>query len=234
MTATEGAAVRNGTAPTHRVPGPRLSGPWAEVADRLPRSRRQRRPALMVVGVLLVALCGLVSASLVARSGNTVAVLALTRPVSAGHVLVPSDLRVARVGGSGISGMPAAALGSVVGGTATSSLPAGTLLVSGMVSRAPVPAGGSQVVAVAAKAGSVPAGVAPGRDVSLVLISSQVGRQSDAPAVLVPSARVVDMRSDSSTGLALLSVVVSDTLAAQVAQASAAGQLAVTLLPVGS
>jgi hypothetical protein len=50
----------------------------------------------------------------------------------------------------------------------------------------------------------------------------------------VPSAQVVDVRTDPSSGQTLLSVVVSDSLAAAVAQASAAGQLAVTLLPVGS
>lgn len=229
MTTTNGVATQTGTSTSH-VPGPRLGG-WTELADRLPRSRRQRRPALLVLGVLLVAICGLVSASLVARSGDTVAVLALTRPVGAGHVLSASDLHVAHVGGSGVAGVPASALPSLIGDTVTSSLPAGTLLVTGMVSRAPVPARGAQVVAVSAKSGAVPSGVAPGRDVSLVWTGASKSVGADT---LVPSAQVVDVRVDPSSGQTLLSVVVSDSLAAQVAQASAAGQLAVTLLPVGS
>ena len=129
--------------------------------------------------------------------------------------------------------MPANALASVVGDTVTSSLPAGTLLVAGMLSRAPVPARGSQVVAVSAKPGEVPAGVAPGRDVSLVWAAGGQSARSSS-GVLVPSAQVIDVRVDSSSGQTLLSVVVSDALAAQVAQASSAGALAVTLLPVGS
>ena len=185
----------------------------------------------MVVGVLLVALCGLVSASLVARSGNTTAVLALTRPVGAGHVLAASDLRVAHVSGSGVAGVPADAAASMVGDTVTSSLPAGTLLVAGMVSRTPVPGPGTQVVAGVAKSGAVPFGVAAGRTVSLVWMGAA---KSSGTSVLVPSAQVVDVRTDPSSGQTLLSVVVSDSLAAAVAQASAAGQLAVTLLPVGS
>src|SRR3954454_1929773 len=166
MTATNGTVTPTDTRPT-QLPGPRLGG-WAELTDRLPRSRRQRRPALLLVGVLLVAICGLVSASLVARSGDTVAVLALTRPAGAGHVLSASDLRVAHVSGSGVAGVPASALPSVVGDTVTSSLPTGTLLVAGMISRSPVPVRGTQVVAVSAKSGAVPSGVGAGRNVSLV------------------------------------------------------------------
>lgn len=229
MTATNGVATQAGTS-TSRVPDPRTGG-WAELTDRLPKARRQRRPALLVVGVLLVAICGLVSASLVAGSGDTVAVLALTRPVGAGHVLSASDLRVAHVSGSGVAGVPASALPSVVGDTVTSSLPAGTLLVAGMVSRSPVPARGTQVVAVSAKSGAVPSGVAAGRNVSLVWTGAG---KSVGASTLVPSAQVVDVRVDPASGQTLISVVVSDSLAAEVAQASAAGQLAVTLLPVGS
>jgi hypothetical protein len=203
------------------------------LTDRLPRPRRQRRPALMVVGVLVAALCAVVSASLVARNDHTVAVLALARPVAAGQVLTAGDLRIAHVAGGGVAALGASSLATVVGETSTSSLPMGTLLVPGMVTRQTVPAAGSQVVAVAVKAGLVPAGAVTGRDVSLVAVAAGDGRGGVPAGVLVRSARLVNVTSDATSGLAMLSVMVSDALAPQVADASAAGQLAVTLLPLG-
>lgn len=229
MTAN-GLGTSNGA---RTVPGPRAVNGWSGLADRLPRPRRQRRPALLVVGVLLIALCAVVSASLVARTDHTVAVLTLARPVAAGQVLSADDVRVAHVGGAGVSAIGAGSLAIVVGETATSSLPAGTLLVPGMVSRQSVPAAGSQVVAVSVKAGLVPAGAATGRDVSLIAVAASDGREAVPQGVLVRSARLVDVTNDPTSDSVLLSVVVSDANAPQVAQAAAAGQLAVTLLPVG-
>jgi hypothetical protein len=190
---------------------------------------------MTALGVLLVAGFAALSASLVAGGNRTVAVLALARDVPAGHVVVPGDLRIARISGSGVSALAASAQTMVVGETATSSLPAGTLLTSAMLTRDPVPAAGAQVVAVAVKSGLVPSAVTAGRDVSLVLITPLGGRSaggSGAGGVLVPSARVVDVSTDPTTGSTMLSVVVSSALAPQVAQASAGGELAVTLLPV--
>lgn len=230
MTVTDGIASLNGARAAGQPPQRR--GSWSGLAERLPRSRRQRRPALMAVGVLLVALCAAVSASLVARSDRTAAVLALARAVPAGHVLAASDVRVARVSGTGVRAMAASSAGAVVGETVTSSLPAGTLLVAGMVRAAPVPAVGAQVVAVAVKGGLVPAGVAAGRAVALVSVSSDAGRSGTPSGQLVASARVVAVQSDPETTGSVLSVVVANAVAPQVAQASAAGELAVTLLPV--
>src|SRR4051812_13232244 len=105
----DGFGSRNGTTTEHRpVPEPRVS-PWPGLVDRLPRSRRQRRPAFTALGVLLVAGFAALSASLVAGGNHTVAVLALARDVPAGHVVVPGDLRIARISGSGVSALAASA-----------------------------------------------------------------------------------------------------------------------------
>ena len=53
------------------------------------------------------------------------------------------------------------------------------------------------------------------------------------PAVLVPRARVVSVRTETTNGLVILSVQVPAEAALPVAQASAVGAVAVTLLPVG-
>jgi hypothetical protein len=184
----------------------------------------------------VLAACGaVVSASLVTGADRSVAVLALARPVAAGHVVTISDLRVAHVSGTGLSALAASAEGSTVGTTAVASLPAGTLLVPGMVAEAPAPATGSQLVAVAVKAGLAPPQVAAGRAVSLIAVTTAAGDgPSHQPTVLVGSARVIGVSMDATSGDTDLSVMVPDRSAPAVAQASADGGVAVSVLPVGS
>jgi hypothetical protein len=214
--------------------GSRAAGPPAPAAaDRLPRVRRQRRPALAAGGALLVVLCGVASAALAVSGDDRVPVLALARDVQAGQVLSAQDLRVAELAGTGLSALSADGAAALVGQIVTASLPAGTLLNDSMLSREPIPAGGLQLVAVAVKPGGAPAEAAPGRDVSLVRVVTTANPQAGAePQVLVRRARVVSVQTEATNGLLILTVQVPDGSAVAVAQASAAGAVAVTLLPV--
>ncbi|MCW2667908.1 MAG: hypothetical protein JWN57_2870 [Frankiales bacterium] len=210
-------------------PGP----PTPAAADRLPRVRRQRRPALAATGALLVVLCGVATTALTLSGDDRLPVLALARDVQAGQVLTPEDLRVAQLAGSGLQALSADGAAAVVGQTVTASLPAGTLLNDSMLSRAPLPGSGLQLVAVAVKPGGAPAEAAPGRDVSLVRVVTTADPQAAAgPQVLVGKARVVSLRTETANGLLVVTVQVPNASAVAVAQASAAGAVAVTLLPV--
>ena len=223
---------RNG-AGTTAVPPPRASSPLQQLSERLPRGRRQRRPGMVAAGVVLVGGFASVAAGLVARADHAVAVLAVARPVSAGQVLTADDVRIAHISGSGVSALSAASLSTVGGETATSSLAPGTLLTNAMLTRAAVPSSGSQVVAVAEKSTLVPVGVVAGRYVSLVQVPVGQSRSgAESGAVLVDRALVVGVRTDPTGGVVVLSVQVPATSAPAVAQAVAAGGLAVTLLPV--
>jgi hypothetical protein len=216
-------------AATRGAPGLR----WAGVGERLPKSRRRRRPAVTALGLLLVVVFATVSAALVVRGDHSVSVLALSRNVSAGQQVTAGDLRVARISGSGVSALAASSMNVVVGETATSGLPAGTLLAAGMLARSPVPPIGQQVVALSLKSGSVPGEVTAGRDVSLVSVASTVGGKAPAgPPVVVGSAPVLSVTTDPSSGAVVLSVQVTDAAAPRVAQLAAVGGLSVTLLPV--
>ena len=207
-----------------RIPEPRLR-------DRLPRSRRQRRPAIAAFGAMLVVVFATLSAALAVRGDHSVAVLALARDVPAGHVLVPSDLRIAHISGSGVSAVPADSSRFVVGESVTAGLSAGTLLSAGMLTRATTPAAGDQVVAVALKSGAVPAGVTAGRYVELVPVAPSGSRAGSAIAGTTRG-RVIDVSRDASTGSTVLSVEVDGGAATGLAQLAATGGLAVTLLPV--
>lgn len=206
--------------------------PFQQLGERLPRSRRQRRPGMVAAGVALIGGFATVAAGLVARSDHSVSVLAVARPVAVGQVLSPADLRVARISGSGVSAMSASSMSLVVGETATSSLTPGMLLQSSMLTRSPVPGAGLQVVAVAEKSSLVPAGVAAGRSVSLIQVPAAGGGHTGGGGVLVDRALVVAVRTDPTGGTTVLSVEVPASLAPTVAQSVAAGGLAVTLLPV--
>ena len=214
----------------HRPP---TAGPPAPMSDRLPRARRERRPALAAAGALLVVLCGVGTATLVAAGNDSVPVLALAQDVEAGQVLTADDLRVAELAGSGLSALSADGAGAVVGQMVTATLPAGTLLNDSMLTPTPLPAAGLQLVAVAVKPGGVPAEAVPGRDVTLIRVVTTADPNAGAdPAVLVARARVVSVRTETTNGLVILSVQVPAEAAMPVAQASAAGAVAVTLLPV--
>lgn len=227
-----GLSGRDGAGTATALP-PRTSSPFTQLAERLPRSGRQRRPGMVAAGVVVIAGCATVAAALAVRSDHRVAVLAVARPVSAGQTVGEADLRVARISGSGVSAMAAASLSSVVGETATSSLAPGTLLEPSMLTRQPLPAPGAEVVAVAVKSAQVPAGLAAGRRVSLVQVAASGGRSgAGADPVMVASAPVVALRTEGSGDVTVLSVQVPAEVAPAVAQSAAAGTLAVTLLPV--
>jgi hypothetical protein len=182
---------------------------------------------------LLVLQCGVLSAAIASSADDRLQVLALARDVQAGQVLTSDDLKVAEIAGSGVSALAAAGAATVVGETVTASLPAGTLLNADMLTTASPPGKGAQLVAVAAKPGSVPEQAVPGRDVSLLRVAApSAAGGTGAAAVLVARARLVSIRTDAASGLHVLSVQVPAEAVLTVAQASAAGAIAVTLLPL--
>lgn len=227
-TPSSGGWVPQGTAgPLPPPNGSVLAG------SRLPRVRRQRRPGLAIAGVLLVLVCATASAGVVLAGQDSTPVVALARDVQAGQVLTLGDLTVAELDGSGLSALSADGLSALVGQAATATLTAGTLLNSSMLSATPLPATGLQLVAVAVKPGGVPVEAVPGRDVMLLrVVTTADPTRAAEPAVLVAKARVVSVATETANGLVVLSVQVPQTTALAVAQASASGAVAVTLLPV--
>jgi hypothetical protein len=233
MTSTQiPTPASGGWTPSAVAPPPRPER-GASDGSRLPRMNRQRRPGLAAGGVLLVLACAAGTAAMVTAGQDSVQVVALARDVQAGQVLTADDLQVAELDGTGLSALSADGVGALVGQSATASLPAGTLLNSSMVSTSPLPGAGLQLVAVAVKPGGVPAEAVPGRDVVLLrVVTTSDPTRATEPQVLVAKARVASVRTESANGLVVLSVQVPQAAALGVAQASAAGSVAVTLLPV--
>jgi hypothetical protein len=201
---------------------------------RLPAVRRRRRPAVLVLAVVLVGFGALVNAVAV-RQGDRVAVLVVARPVPVGQQIAEADLSVVQVAAvPGLATVPAEQRASVVGRYAAVGLRPGSLLTADAVTVQRAPLVGQAVLAVAVKTGLVPArGLDPGDRVVLVPVSGDQPTQPAADSAPV-HATVVEVGQPDSTGAWAVDVAVDERLAAELADAAASGRLALVLLPAGS
>jgi hypothetical protein len=224
------APPSNGAA-QHAATGLRPPRPGAAVSERVPVPPRRRRPATAALGVLIILGSAGVSGALVLRGDDTTAVLTITRAVPAGHVMTSGDLAPAEISGTGVTGVAATSRAEVVGMTAAVGLVPGALLSPGMLTDDPVPGPGQAVVGLALKPGLLPVTeLTPGARVMVVRVVAPGGPQppvepSAGPSsdVLVPEASVLSVAPDQTGGGWLVSIVVDEDAAADVAGAGAAG-----------
>lgn len=204
----------------------------------LPAERRRvsgRSAGQWLVAVLLVVGSLVGAAWLYAQKGDTAEVLVLARPVPAGEEITSGDLTTAQV--SGVSDAIAAdEAGTVIGRHAIVGMVPGQVLVPDAVTDQPLPAPGDRMVAVNVPAGRLPAGVQAGSAVE-VLVAPAPGQGSTPEQLAEPEvlaaravAHGVDVVDDGSVVLTLL---IADAEADQVAAYSAAGAVTVVQIPVG-
>jgi hypothetical protein len=125
-----------------------------------PVARRRQVPWILA-GVVLVVGCALAFAVASVRMSSGDEVLAVARPVPAGQALTAADLRPVRVSRTaGLSPVLAGAEASMLGRPAAVALVPGTLLTSGDMGSASQGAAGTDVVAMALKAGTFPPSLA--------------------------------------------------------------------------
>jgi len=230
------------------VRAPRQPGIRFEVA------RAHRRPLLAVGSVALVAASTALFTSLYIGASHQTPVLSVSRNVPQGAELGPRDLSVVSVSvAGGITPIPAARVGGVLGRRVAVPLLAGTLLTRAELLTASAPLPGDAVVGVGVSPGQLPAaGVLPGQSVDVVLTappgspdssigstnSSSVGATSAGSgavsgSLLASSATVTDVTvpsSSSTSEMTIVSLMLPSTLAPLVANASAAGQVALVLV----
>lgn len=109
-------------------------GGLPSAGNRLPTSRRERKPALAALAVLLILAGALATMVLVNRSGNRVSVVEITRTVAAGAKITADDIAEARVAAdNSINYVPYDQVNDVIGRTAPNTLVGGSLLVTQML-----------------------------------------------------------------------------------------------------
>lgn len=216
--------------PTQRRATPARPGATGS-ATRLPGPVRERRPALVAFGLVLVVAGALGSALVVHRSGDRVDVLVARNDIAPGELITADDLGTARVAADGAAVVPASALANFVGTYATSRIPADTLVNRTMfLAGDTVPADAAVVGVVLGPEQRPTAALASGDVVRAFLVASDGSSTvSGQPAgtVLLDAARVVAAGAGDSGSVSLL-VPTGDS--AQVVAAAAAGQIALVRL----
>ncbi len=212
-----------------------LSSGSTGTRGRLPVTRRDRRPALAALAVLLILVGALASALVAFRSGSRVDVLVARQDIQVGQVVTRADFTTARVAADSGLTIDSDAMANFVGTHAASNIPQGTLVNGSMFLAGEVVPKGAQVVGVVVDVTrrTITRPVT-GDVVRLIYVSGAggqpVGNLSPGDTI-VEAARVVDTGSGSGSGSSGLSVLVSDDLAGQLADLASSGSVAVTVLP---
>ncbi|WP_394617378.1 hypothetical protein JNUCC0626_48610 [Lentzea sp. JNUCC 0626] len=159
--------------------------------------------------------------------------LALSRPVTVGHVLTQQDLHRVNVAVEvGVLVVDADRAGDVVGKTMAVSLSAGTLLTTDSVGAPAVPAAGQSIAALALKSGQFPVEAGPGARVAVVLVPNDAASSPGSPATQSWPGVVTSLATPSNEQVTVVSVQVTEVAARQIA-AVPTGQLALVLLSGG-
>lgn len=202
---------------------------------RLPAPTRDRRPALAALALLLVVGGALASALIAYRSGDRVDVLVAREDIEVGQIVTEADFGIARVAADGAATIEAAAAQNFVGTSATSRVPAGTMLNRTMfLAESAVVPPRSVVVGVVLSPTQRPARALRPGDVVRVF---QVPREADRVAegtVLAAAVRVADVDAGAGGDELRVSLLVPDEAAASIVAAAATGSIALTFLPPGT
>ena len=217
-----------------------LAGVPGDPGDGRQRGRTQlarppgRRPWSIAAGLLLMLGSSLTAVVLVGRPQGGVPVLVLVHDVAAGEAVTAADLGVVEiVPAGGIGWIPAERRSQVVGLAAGGPLPAGQLLTEGSLAPSAQAIGrGRVLVALALRAGDLPATAAPGDRVSLQAPAVGAGAAVDPGgprAVAIGEGRLWSVVTGPGGGV-VVTVAIDRSLESAVSGASMAGAMKLNLV----
>lgn len=222
-------------------PGMPASTAGAPGGERLPVARRERKPALAALAVLLILVGALGATVLVMRAGDRVGAVKLTKAVAAGGVISQDDITEVMVADDpGVLYVKWSQRGVLSGYHAQTDLVAGTVLVGQMLGEKTAGlAAGRVVVGLSLTAGQFPPGLKAGDTVAVYRVStksSSTDTTGTDNAPIAAKARVASIPVASgddvvSSGNSQFSVIVDQDEASALTQAAAAGEAALVLLP---
>lgn len=219
-------------------PAPPLGRPSSpsERPSELRPLPRSGQPGRVLGGLLLVIVCGAVTAFLFAAAANRQQVLVVARDVPIGAKLTADDLAAAQVGADApVKTMPASQKGQMVGLYAATDLRAGTLLTASEVTGALSPSPGQQVVAVAFKASQLPP-LHPGDQVLVVPTPGAGGQDTggNAGSAAAPLANqvpaVVDQVADpDADGMVRVSLLAASDVGSAIVRQASTGRISLVV-----
>jgi hypothetical protein len=238
-----------------------MAGQRPAAAPARAPQRRKRRPAVLALGIALIAAGGSGGAALYLTTGHRVPVLVLAHDVSAGQAIIADDLTVAQISLDPAL-HPLSADSHVLNMRATADLKTGQLLTSGDLTNDPLVQAGQEVLGVSAKPDQLPtSGIQAGAWVVIAYTPSAPGNGGGNGTEVLPSpsgaasgtgggaggagaagtllqsitVRVVDVGTASqSDGTVVVDVAVPQTQAVPVADLIASGKFAVLIAAPGT
>ena len=223
------------TTTEHRGNGSTRGDPESLRLDVSASQQRRPRVSWIAFGLLVLVAFGLAGAITVARVAAREPVLALTQPVERGEQLAAEDLTVVDVGTDGdVAVVPSADRDDLVGLTATASLDDGTLVSRSQFAEGPTVAAGDSVLGLALAPGEYPTSTLRPGDLVVVVRTpdTTAATQPDGePDVLAERAEVFAVETLSETArTTMVSIVVPEEAAPDVAAAAAAGRIRLALV----
>jgi hypothetical protein len=208
-------------------------------ADAAARSRleRRRNPLLASLCALVTVACALAAYVLTTRAAHRVEVVQVTAAVPAGGQLTRiAPAFVAE--DSHLDYVPWTQRGQLTRYRAAAALVPGQLLFGAELTDRPAAPAGDLTVGVVVKAGGYPLALAAGAHIAVLLVPPAGGAAAPgAGAVLVPDATVAQVTTatgtDPTAASAAISLYLPQAQAPAVAQAAAAGQIALALTASG-
>jgi len=191
------------------------------------RSKLQRSPLLMVLGLLVLATGAVFGWFMWATTSSASEVVAAKVDVERGQLITAQDLTTVRVAlDPSLRTVPEKDLQSLVGRRAASDLSAGTLVSPGEVTDVLLPPTGMSVVSVPIDAGLVPSVPIRAGDTVRLVQTPATGAEL-APTPLTVTAEVVSVTVDDPT--TVVDVLVSADRADDLAALAATGRVALVL-----
>ena len=192
--------------------------------------RLRRRPAVLGIGLALVAVGGLTAAWFATAVDSSTPVVVAAAPLLRGQVVTADQLTTGQVSGVAASAItPADQLPSLIGKTVVTDVPAGATVPGSALADESLPAAGESVVGILLPPGQVPTvALRPGARVRIVATP----RSQDDPPLTTPrgtEAVLVSTSTDESTGHTVANVEVPAAQAPAVAALAATGRAALVL-----
>lgn len=211
---------------------PNTTTPSGELASLAAPPKLRRRPLLALAGLGLVVMGALLAAWVYLSSTDATRAVAVRETVMRGETITAADLMTVQVSPDPVLRLvPAADLNSFVGQRAARDLSAGGLLTPDAVTGQVVPGDGESVVGLALTSALMPGEpLMAGDRVRVVATPGQAGDPAAfESADTVFGAEVVGVSGSLETGQYVVSVLVPERDAPQLAQWASAGRAALVL-----
>lgn len=206
--------------------------PTVEVSSEpiAPAPKLRRRPILVAASIAAVCLGALLGVWAWSSTSNTQEVVAVRNTVMRGQTIGQADLMAVQVGvDPGLRAISGAELPSLIGQRAAMDMAAGSLVTNEGVTATVVPPAGKSLVGVALSASLMPGEpLRAGDVVRIVSTSGQDGEITQGQQVEI-EASVVGLYPGAEEGKTVVSVLVPEARAGELAARAATGKVALVL-----